>query len=146
MRKGSGMVFGAVVVASCALAFFTAERAPLRAQAGTTDKGAVGIFTQSGDVGTVLHRGYTNFDSEAHSYTLTASGENIWANADAFQFAWKKMSGDVSLSANVQFVDKGMNPHRKAVLMLAGKRWTRILRTWTQHCTAADCSLCNTAR
>ena len=27
----------------------------------------------------------------------------MWFNADDFQFAWKKMSGDVSLTANVSF-------------------------------------------
>lgn len=66
----------------------------------------------------VLHAGTAKYDPAAHAYVLTASGENIWATADAFQFAWKKMSGDVSLSADISFMGKGVNPHRKAVLMI----------------------------
>ena len=42
----------------------------------------------------------------------------MWFGMDDFQFAWKKMTGDVAISADISFVgDKG-NPHRKAVLMI----------------------------
>ncbi len=42
----------------------------------------------------------------------------MWFGMDDFQFAWKKMSGDVTISADITFVgDKGNN-HRKAVLMI----------------------------
>ncbi|MBK5294576.1 MAG: hypothetical protein JJE04_23210, partial [Acidobacteriia bacterium] len=49
---------------------------------------------------------------------VTASGENIWGTADAFQFVWKKVSGDVSLTAEVAFLTATGDPHKKAVLML----------------------------
>ena len=39
-------------------------------------------------------------------------------HADAFQFAWKKISGDVEISADVSFPNSGGNEHKKAVLML----------------------------
>jgi WD40 repeat protein len=42
----------------------------------------------------------------------------MWSVADAFQFAWKKMSGDVSLTADISFLTKTGNEHKKAVLML----------------------------
>ena len=78
----------------------------------------VGVFQGHGDVGTVLHPGSASFDAEHGAYSVTGSGENMWLRADAFQFVWKKMSGDVALAANISFVGQGKNEHRKAVLML----------------------------
>jgi TolB protein len=77
----------------------------------------IGIFENHADVGTVLHPGAAEYDPSSGSYTLAASGENIWAGNDHFQFVWKKMSGDVALSADIAFVGQGGNPHRKAVVM-----------------------------
>ena len=77
------------------------------------------VFSDHRDIGTVLHRGDARFGPPYHTYTLTASGENIWGTSDAFHFAWQKSTGgDVSLSAEISFLGKGVNPHRKAVLML----------------------------
>jgi hypothetical protein len=42
----------------------------------------------------------------------------MWSTADAFQFAWKKMSGDVSLTADISFLTKTGNEHKKAVVIL----------------------------
>ncbi len=78
----------------------------------------VGAFEARGDVGTVLHAGSVEYDMGKNSYTIAGSGENMWFKADAFQFAWKKMSGDVTLSADISFIGTGGNPHRKAVLMI----------------------------
>src|SRR5690349_16305883 len=78
---------------------------------------SVGIFENHSDVGTVLHPGSTTFDSAKKTYTVRGSGENMWATADAFQFAWKKMSGDVEITADVQFANLTGNEHKKAVLM-----------------------------
>jgi TolB protein len=78
----------------------------------------LGIFENHTDVGTVLHPGAANYDATANAYTLTGSGDNMWFAEDDFQFAWKKVSGDIALSANIAFQgDKG-NAHRKAVLMI----------------------------
>jgi hypothetical protein len=79
---------------------------------------AVGIFESHGDVGTVLHSGAVEYDGAKRTYTISGSGENMWATADAFQFVWKKMSGDVTLTADVGFLTKTGNEHKKAVLML----------------------------
>jgi TolB protein len=78
----------------------------------------LGIFESSGDIGTVLHPGSATFDSTDGKYTLAGSGENMWFTKDAFQFVWKKASGDVAISADVNFLGEGKNPHRKAVLMI----------------------------
>lgn len=90
-------------------------RAELDARLGTE---SIGIFEGHGDVGTVLHPGLVDYDVIKQSYTIAGSGENMWFATDAFQFVWKKVSGDVSLAADVSFLGQGKNPHRKAVLMI----------------------------
>ena len=77
-----------------------------------------GVFEGQGDVGTVLHKGSVEYVSASRSYRVTGSGENIWATADALQFAWKKMSGDVSITADITFPNTEGEPHKKAVLMI----------------------------
>jgi TolB protein len=77
----------------------------------------LGIFQDHSDVGTVLHVGASTLDPAKQIYTLAGSGENMWATADAFQFAWKKVSGNVELSALVRFLNSGGNEHKKAVLI-----------------------------
>ena len=81
-------------------------------------QGELGTFTEHGDVGTVLHPGSVEFDAAGGTYTIAGSGENMWLSNDAYHFVWKKMSGDVSLSADIRFIGTGGNPHRKAVLMI----------------------------
>lgn len=78
----------------------------------------LGLFSASQDVGKVAHPGSASYDPSSRAYTLSASGENIWYADDQFQFVWKKSSGDVSLSADIAFLGKGTNAHRKAVLMI----------------------------
>ena len=79
---------------------------------------SVGIFENHSDVGTVLHPGSVDYDAAAKTYTISGSGENMWLAADAFQFVWKKMSGDVTLTADISFLTKTGNEHKKAALML----------------------------
>jgi TolB protein len=78
----------------------------------------LGIFEERGDVGTVLHPGAVQYDAAKQTYTITGSGDNMWAAADAFQFVWKKVSGDVTLTADIAFANKSGDPHKKAVLMI----------------------------
>ena len=104
MRIGSAATF-------LMFAFFCVLRAE-------TPGGPIGMFEGHGDVGTVLHAGTTEYDAATKTYTITGSGNNMWANEDDFQFAWKKMSGDVTLQANVSFIGLGGVPHRKGVLMI----------------------------
>src|SRR5579862_5842099 len=79
---------------------------------------AVGVFESHSDVGTVLHAGAAEYDAAKRTYTISGSGENMWFAADAFQFAWKKISGDVTLTADISFLTKTGNEHKKAVLMI----------------------------
>jgi TolB protein len=78
----------------------------------------VGIFEGHSDVGTVLHGGSVDYDASKGNYTISGSGENMWLATDAFQFVWKKVSGDVSLAADISFLNKTGNEHKKAVLIL----------------------------
>jgi TolB protein len=42
----------------------------------------------------------------------------MWFGSDEFHFAWKKVKGDFILQARVEFLGKGVDPHRKAGLMI----------------------------
>ena len=77
-----------------------------------------GLFEGHGDVGAVLHAGSAEYDAAKRSYTIAGSGENMWFGTDGFQFAWKKASGDVTLTADISVLGKWVNEHRKAVLMV----------------------------
>jgi Tol biopolymer transport system component len=78
----------------------------------------LGIFEDHRDIGTVLHPGAASFDRARDAYTVTGSGENMWFGVDDFHFVWKRVSGDVALSADIAFIGAKGNPHRKAVLMI----------------------------
>src|ERR1700675_1735009 len=77
-----------------------------------------GVFESHADVGSVLHPGTLEYDAVRGIYTVSGSGENMWSTADAFHFVWKKVTGDASLAADISFLGKGGNEHRKAVLMV----------------------------
>ncbi|MGB0014726.1 MAG: hypothetical protein WBQ03_24240, partial [Candidatus Sulfotelmatobacter sp.] len=85
------------------------------AQAGSR---TLGVFENHADVGSTLHSGSAQYDVAHHAYTLTGSDENMWFASDAFQFAWKQVSGDIALTADIAFPVGGGNEHRKAVLMI----------------------------
>ncbi len=85
---------------------------------GQTPPPSIGSFEGHADVGAVLHAGAAAFDPATRTYTVSGSGENVWGAADAFQFAWTKVEGDVAIEADIAFVGTGTNPHRKAMLMI----------------------------
>lgn len=95
-----------------------AAAAPAQAAAGDQAAASVGIFESSADVGTVLNRGSVEFDAAKKTYTVAGSGENMWADRDAFHFVWKKAAGDLALSADIAFLGTGTEQHRKACLLI----------------------------
>jgi len=104
---------------TCALVLMFEVNSNARSEQSSKEAAApVGLFEGRGDVGAVLHAGSVEFDAAKGSYTITGSGENVWFAVDGFQFVWRKVSGDVTLTADVSFVGKGVNEHRKAVLMM----------------------------
>ena len=76
----------------------------------------VGIFESHGDVGVNPKGGSIEFVNG--EYRVTGGGANVWGTEDAFQFAWKRISGDVTIQADIQFIGKGAVAHRKAMLMI----------------------------
>lgn len=79
---------------------------------------AVGRFDGHADVGTVERPGAAAYDEARREYRVTGSGANIWGTRDAFHFLYRRLSGDVTLTAEVRFEGKGKDPHRKACLMV----------------------------
>ncbi len=77
-----------------------------------------GVFEGHGDVGETPKSGSVEFDAGTGEYKVTGGGANIWAAVDAFQFVWKRISGDVTITADVRFIGTGAVDHRKAVLMV----------------------------
>jgi len=80
--------------------------------------GAWGEFTEAADVGKIDIKGRSEFLPEKNQYRITGSGANIWAKEDAFQFLWKKVSGDLAFSMDVEWVGEGKVAHRKACAMV----------------------------
>ena len=78
----------------------------------------LGVFQSEGDVGLLTQPGKTVYDSSRQTYTITASGENVWFDKDNFHFVWMKVSGDGFFQADISFLGEGVNPHRKALLMV----------------------------
>src|SRR5665213_3142417 len=78
----------------------------------------MGIFKGQSDVGGALVPGASGFDAATQQYTIESAGYNIWYTRDEFRFLWKKMSGDVSLAADVNFPDPKGYGDRKVVLVI----------------------------
>jgi Tol biopolymer transport system component len=97
---------------------FAARKGAWPQPENVTAETPIGLFEGHGDVGAVLHAGSVEYDAGKRSYTISGSGENMWLATDGFQFVWKKVSGDVTLTADISFVGKGVNEHRKAVLIV----------------------------
>jgi TolB protein len=77
---------------------------------------SLGPFESHTDVGVTPQKGKVEFDGA--QYRVTGGGADMWGKADAFQFVWKKASGNVALTADVHFDGASSQEKRKAVLML----------------------------
>jgi TolB protein len=83
-----------------------------------TQPNDLGVFTNQGSVGQTPPGGIVHYDPAKGEYRITGGGANVWGPSDAFYFVWKKASGDMTLSADVQWVGTSSAEHRKAVLMI----------------------------
>ncbi len=79
---------------------------------------SIGMFEAHADVGTNPKAGTAQFDPSTNSYQVIGGGANVWLKTDAFQFVYRKISGDFTFSADVRFVGTGTELHRKAMLMI----------------------------
>jgi TolB protein len=106
--------FGGVLAMTMTLAQQSqVEKTPLEAS-------PIGIFEGHRDIGNVLtqYAGNVEYDKAKGTYTVSASGENMWFDHDAFHFAWKRASGNVAVTADISFLGSGKNLHRKAVVIV----------------------------
>lgn len=87
-------------------------------QARQEPTGNLGLFANHQDIGTTPKAGTAEYDSATKEYRVTGGGANIWGKVDAFQFVYTKLSGDVTLTADVRFIGEGVEHHRKAALMI----------------------------
>jgi hypothetical protein len=94
---------------------------------------ATDLFDGHGDVGVTKHAGSVEFDAAREAYTVAGGGANMWFTNDAFHFVWKKVSGDVTLAANISFLGAGGDPHRKACLL--------VRQSLEPDCAYADAAL-----
>lgn len=83
-----------------------------------TPQAAIGLFEKSSDVGTVKMPGSVEYDAAKKTYTVAGGGENMWATADGFHYVWKRVSGDLSIAADISILGTGGNAHRKAALVI----------------------------
>jgi len=101
-------------VPACALSVIMALGAAI-ALPQTND---LGIFTNEGSVGQTPPGGKAQYNAAKGEYRITGGGANMWGAADAFYFVWKRVSGDLALTADIQWVGTSAAEHRKAVLIV----------------------------
>lgn len=77
--------------------------------------GNLGVFSNSGDVGNPAIKGSAEFSNG--EYRIAGSGVNIWGKHDEFQYVWRKMTGNFTVTATMQFLGQGTE-HRKAGIMV----------------------------
>jgi hypothetical protein len=78
----------------------------------------IGIFAGQSDIGSALVPGSARYDDAGGQYTIISAGYNIWYTRDEFRYLWKKLSGDVSLAADITYPDSNGYGDRKAVLII----------------------------
>lgn len=78
----------------------------------------IGIFEGQSDIGGAVVPGSASYDADAKQFTINSAGYNIWYFRDEFRYLWKKMSGDVSLAADIAYPNPGGYGDRKAVLVI----------------------------
>jgi hypothetical protein len=78
----------------------------------------IGIFDGQSDIGNAVIPGSASYDPATKQYPINSAGYNVWYTRDEFRYLWKKMSGDVSLAADISFPDPNGYGDRKAVLVI----------------------------
>jgi TolB protein len=84
----------------------------------------LGVFDHHEDVGNPKIKGGATYNKEDQTYLFSSAGKNMWTNEDQFHFAWKKIKGDFIISATVEFVGNGTDPHRKIGIIARDKLTT----------------------
>jgi len=90
-------------------------------------------FEGIADIGKVSTPGVMKYDEATDTYTISAAGLNLWGTTDAASIVWTKVKGDFVLTADIDFVGEGVNPHRKLGFM--------IREDLTDNCAYADIAI-----
>jgi hypothetical protein len=69
------------------------------------------------DIGSVGAAGSATFDPATATFTVKGAGADVWGTADAFQYAWRSLSGDGTIQARVVSVSN-VNSWVKAGVMI----------------------------
>jgi TolB protein len=85
---------------------------------GAPADSALGVFETHADIGETPEKGSVQLDAASGEFHITGGGANMWESTDAFHFVWKRLAGDLTLTADVRFVGAGAVEHRKAALMI----------------------------
>ena len=78
----------------------------------------IGRFDGQSDVGGAVVASSASYDPGTRQYTINSAGYNIWYTRDEFRFLWRKVSGDVSLAADIAYPNPKGYGDRKAVLII----------------------------
>lgn len=78
----------------------------------------LGLFEGQSEIGSAVVTGNASYDAATKRYTITSAGYNVWYTRDEFRYLWKKISGDVSLAADISYPDPNGYGDRKAVLVI----------------------------
>jgi len=86
--------------------------------AASAQNNPVGIFQENTDIGNPKKTGSAVYNKAEQSYSLKGAGYNIWFERDEFHYLFNKIKGDFILTANFEFVGKGVEAHRKTGWMI----------------------------
>ncbi len=78
----------------------------------------VGVFEGQSDIGGAVVPGSASYDAGRKQYTINSAGYNVWYTRDEFRYLWKRMSGDVSLAADIAYPDPNGYGDRKAFVII----------------------------
>ena len=79
--------------------------------------GNLGVFTNAADVGAPAIPGATEFSAATGEYRITGAGANMWAKEDQFQYVWREMTGNFTVSSSLKFLGTGAG-HRKGGIVV----------------------------
>lgn len=85
---------------------------------GMSQMNPLGIFTHHADIGHPKIKGTATYNPTDQRYHLKGGGYNIWFNRDEFHYAYTKLKGNFILTANIQLLGTGKDPHRKTGWMV----------------------------
>jgi hypothetical protein len=77
----------------------------------------LGPFTNATDVGGPAIQGATVYNASTGEFHITGAGANMWAKEDQFQYVYRQMTGNFTVSASLKFLGTGAG-HRKGGIIV----------------------------